>query len=620
MDKQQENAEGPPPNNPDPLLQLIGPANEAIILIEGQQFLALIDSGVQLSTMSESLVQALKLPIHKLNTLIEAEVPGGGVTPYTGYVEARLTIPGIKQIDKDSLFMVTNDSPYTQQVPIQLGTLHIREAMQLATEEEKQSLSSAWETASFAPQALSKAGILNEPNFDLSQVNGKVKLTKAVVIKPFKMVHVSGHTECNQHFKRVNVIVESDPKRDHGAAILINGYMVLKPGSSHVSVGTRNISCQCITVPAKTVIAKIAAANVVPHSYAPNVNNEQLQKLSKLGSENILINGKNTEPEIPLETPPLTPEREQLLFSKIDLDGIKDWTDDLKTKTQQLFKEYAHIFALESLDMGHTSLVKHKIKLDNYTPFKERYRCIPPNLFEEVKNHLKEMLQVRAIRCSNSPWVSAVVLVRKKDGSLQFCIDLKRLNARTFKDAYSLPRINETLDCLGGAITFTSLDLKSGYWQVEMDEESKALTTFTFGPLGFYECERMPFGLTNAPATFQRLMESCLGELHLSWCIIYLDDIIVFSKTPEEHLERLQGVFDKLAKAGLKLKPSKCELFKSRITYLGHIVSAAGIETDPKKIEAIKNWTLPRTVTNVCSFLGFTNHYCRFIQGYVKVA
>ena len=230
------------------------------------------------------------------------------------------------------------------------------------------------------------------------------------------------------------------------------------------------------------------------------------------------------------------------------------------------------------------------------------------------------MIQVGAIRCSNSPWANAVVLARKKDGFLRFCIDLRKVNARTIKDAYSLPCIDETLDCLGGAIIFTSLDLKSGYWQVEMDEESKALTAFMVGPLGFYECERMPFGLMNAPATFQHLMESCLGELHLNWCIIYLDDIIVFSKTPEEHLRRLRGVFYKLAKAGLKLKPSKCEFFKSRITYLGHIVSAAGIETDPKKIEAVKNWTLPRTVMDVRSFLGFTNHYRRFIQSYAKVA
>ena len=297
-----------------------------------------------------------------------------------------------------------------------------------------------------------------------------------------------------------------------------------------MSVGIRNISCQCLTIPTKTVIAKVAAANVVPHSYAPKGEGDELD------SKNMSANSNDAESEGPLGAPPLTLEKEHLLFSKINLDNIKDWSDDLKCKTRELFKKYAHIFALESLDMGHTSLVKHKIKLNNYTPFKERYRQILPNLFEEVKNHLKEMIQVGAIRHSNSPWASAVVLVRKKDGSLCFCIDLRRLNARMIRDAYSLPGIDETLDCLSGAIIFTSLDLKSGYWQVEMDVEFKALTTFTVGPLGFYECERMPFRLTNAPATFQHLMESCFGELHLNWSIIYLDDIIVFSRTPEEHL------------------------------------------------------------------------------------
>ena len=139
-----------------------------------------------------------------------------------------------------------------------------------------------------------------------------------------------------------------------------------------------------------------------------------------------------------------------------------------------------------------------------------------------------------------------------------------------------------------------------------MDEDSKPLTAFTVGPLGFYKCERMHFGLTNTPATFQRLMESCLGELHLSWCIIYLDDIMVFSTIPTEHLKRLRGVFEKLAKAGLKLKPSKCEFFKTKI--------------DSKKIEAVQNWTIAKTVTDVRSFLSFTNHYHRFIKGYAKVA
>ena len=189
------------------------------------------------------------------------------------------------------------------------------------------------------------------------------------------------------------------------------------------------------------------------------------------------------------------------------------------------------------------------------------------------------------------------MLVCKKDGSLWFCIDLRNLNNHTIKDAQSLPRIKDFLNCLDGAGIFTSLDLQSGYWQVEMTEDSKPLTAFTVGPLGFYKCVWMPFGLTNALATFQCLMETCLGEMHLKWCIIYLDDIIVFSKTLEDHIERLRGMFERLAAAGLRLKPSKCKFFKSQVTYLGHIVSKDGIETDPKKIEAIKNWPVPKTVT-----------------------
>ena len=182
------------------------------------------------------------------------------------------------------------------------------------------------------------------------------------------------------------------------------------------------------------------------------------------------------------------------------------------------------------------------------------------------------MLDIRAICRSTSPWASPAILVCKKDGSLQFCIDLRKLNNQTIKDAQSLPRIEDSLDCLDGPAIFTSLDLQLGYWQVEMIEASKPLTAFTVGPLGFYECVWMSFGLTNAPATFQHLMETFLGEMHLKWCIIYLDDIIVFSKTPEEHIERLRGVFEKLSAAGLRLKPSKCEYFKSRVTYLDILV------------------------------------------------
>ena len=178
----------------------------------------------------------------------------------------------------------------------------------------------------------------------------------------------------------------------------------------------------------------------------------------------------------------MCPEEERLLFEKIDLSGITDWDQEDQRQVRELLREYVQLFALDNLDLGHTSVVKHEIKLNDYTPFKERYRCIHPHQYEEVKKHLKEMLEIGAVRKSNSPWTSAVVLVRKKDGSLRFCIDLHWLNLHTIKDVYSLPRIDKTLDCLGGSIIFTSLDLKSGYWQVEMDEMSKQLTAFTVRP------------------------------------------------------------------------------------------------------------------------------------------
>ena len=318
---------------------------------------------------------------------------------------------------------------------------------------------------------------------------------------------------------------------------------------------------------------------------------------------------------------PLTPEHMKQLLEQIKLEeGTSHWSEEQRSRVHRSLKSILFLFAMNSLDLGRTDLVKHHIQLDNYTPIKDRYRRIPPHQYKEVRKHLKEMLDIGAIRCSNSPWASPVVLVCKKDGSLRFCINLRKLNARTVKDAYSLLHIEDALDSLNGACIFTSLDLKSGYWQVELDEESIPLTAFTVGPLGFYECVRMPFGLTNAPATFQRLMESCLGELHLDWCIIYLDDIIIFSKNPDDHIIRLEGVFEKLAKAGLKLKPSKCEFFRSSLKYLGHIVSKEGIATDPRKIEAIHNWPRPKTVTDVRSFTGFTNYYCKFIKGYVKIA
>ena len=210
--------------------------------------------------------------------------------------------------------------------------------------------------------------------------------------------------------------------------------------------------------------------------------------------------------------------------------------------------------------------------------------------------------------------------MRKKDGSLHFCIDFRRLNALTVKDSHPLPRICETLESLAGAAHYSTFDLNSGFWQVPMDEESKQYTAFTLGSMGLYECESMPFGLCNAPPTFQRLMQNCLCKLNLTYCLIYLDDMIVFSEMPEEHLQRMCVVFDRLQEHGLKLKPSKCEVFKSEINYLAHHVSQKGVLPSKKNLESIAQCLPPDTHTKVKSFVGLVGHYRRFIKGFAKIA
>ena len=189
----------------------------------------------------------------------------------------------------------------------------------------------------------------------------------------------------------------------------------------------------------------------------------------------------------------------------------------------------------------------------------------------------------------------------------------------TLSDSYSLPRKEDTFDSLNGTVWFAALALKTSYWQVELDEASKPLMPFTVGPLGFYEYDCMPFRLVNALATLQRLMETCLGDLQFNWCLFYLNNIIVFLKMPKDHLVWLRAVFKKLKDARLKLKPSKCEFYKKSLTYIGHSISEGGIETNDSKIKVIWEWPTPKTVTEVRSFLRFTNYYHHFFYKYTQV-
>ena len=290
-----------------------------------------------------------------------------------------------------------------------------------------------------------------------------------------------------------------------------------------VPVRVCNLSARVVEIPPKSLLCSLNSVNVVD-SWTPDSSQKQDQKSTSTSIEDLGI--------------------------KIEGENL---TEDQLLRAKQVLGNWSSIFSTSPTDLGRTDTVKHKINLTDDVPFKDTYRRIPPGLYEEVRQHLKEMIEADAIRPSESPYSSNVVLVRKKDGSLRFCIDFRKLNSRTVKDAYNLPRVNDTIDTLIGSKYFSKLDLRSGYWQVEIDEADKYKTVFTVGNMGFFECNRMAFGLTNAPATFQRLMECCMGEMNLKECLIFLDDILIFSETFEEHISRLEAVFSRLKQHGLKL-------------------------------------------------------------------
>ena len=243
----------------------------------------------------------------------------------------------------------------------------------------------------------------------------------------------------------------------------------------------------------------------------------------------------------------------------------------------ELFKEFQDVFSQGDDDLGNTPLLEHEIETHG-PPLRQPYRQQNPAVCREEMTQVQQMLSSNVIRPSNSPWASPVVMVRKKDGSLRFCVDFRQLNAATVKDAHPLPRIDDLLDALHGAKWFSTLDLKSGYWQVPISEQDKAKTEFRTSSGRLFEFNQVHFGLCNAPATFSRLMDRVLAGLHWETCLFYLDDIIVFSSTWEEHLARLREAFERLRHAKLKLGATKCTFATKEVSYLGHRVTEEGLQ------------------------------------------
>ena len=308
-------------------------------------------------------------------------------------------------------------------------------------------------------------------------------------------------------------------------------------------------------------------------------------------------------------------EEDEAQMPELPSELTKEQREDLRN----LLQEFEDIFSNKNNVLGTTDLIKHEIHTQG-PPIRQPLRRQNPFVREQEQQQVQEMLEQGVIRPSYSPWASPVVMVKKKDGSLRFCIDFRKLNAVTVKDAQPLPRIDDTLESLKGACYFSTLDLKSGYWQVPIQEDSKCKTAFRTSSGQLFEFNKLPFGLCNAPATFSRLMDHVLTGLSWKTCLYYLDDIIVFSRTWKEHVNRLREVFTRLREANLKLGGNKCTLARKSVVFLGHVVSAEGLQPDPRLVESIRKMPVPESVTQVRAFLGLVGYYRRFIKSFSDIA
>ena len=321
-----------------------------------------------------------------------------------------------------------------------------------------------------------------------------------------------------------------------------------------------------------------------------------------------------------------TPGRESLKEGKaaqIDrmartLSNCAEIPENAKHRLYKVIKTNADVFSVDG-ELGVTAMVEHVIPTGGSAPQAQPARRVPFHKLREIDNFVQDGLSRKIIRPSRSPWASPLVLVKKADGSTRFCVDFRKLNEVTVGDSFPIPRIDDSLRALHGAQIFTTLDLTKGYWQVPVKESDREKTAFSCHR-GLYEFNTMPFGLKGAPATFQRLMTNVLGEFNWKILLIYLDDVIIYSRSFDEHLEHLNRVFAKIRTAGLKLQPNKCAFARTQVRYLGHIVSREGIEPDPEKVRAIREFPRPSNISDLRRFLGMASYYRRFIEEFAEIA
>ena len=591
------------------LVKIVGDKCTLNCEVEGKGVNLLWDTGAQVSILSRTWLNEHfqgkeVLPLEELfDRKIAIKAASGDNIPFEGCVHLDLKV-GVDSIQVP--FLVTN---LEMEMPI-LGfnvISHIRDNCQEQNDFTKFLINVL--PCSDEKMAESVSSILAEDMVSMGQVkSGKQNLF--IPKRSSTFVKAKVHARVIGNRQPVNFTPCVDSTWDEGLEVLETLLTVKQGSCCTVSIPVRNSSNRDVVLKKGTVLGTLQVVEaVITLATGSDVSKCRAEEFypEEISVDNISVTGKS-ECEEKSWDPPVN----------IECTGL---SEEQVKKIKQLLREECASFSKDENDIGCAPDLELNIKLSDSEPVKKTYSSIPPPLYREVKDYVFDLVNKGWIRKSSSPYSSPVVCVRKKDGSLRLCIDYRELNSKSVKERQPIPRIQDALNTLKGKKWFSLLDQGKAYHQGFMHPDSQPLTAF-ITPWGLYEWLRIPFGLSGAPGCFQQFMETCLGDLRDEICLPYLDDCLVFSSTFEDHIEDVGKVLRRLREKGVKLKSSKCDLFKEQVRYLGHKVSRYGYcmdDDDKAAVLALKD-KCPTKVGELRQILGFVGYYRKYIPDFSRKA